>query len=666
MLMLVIAVAVISMLGTSILAVTLMNYKIKLANTEMKEAFYLSESGLDNAYANAYELIVDAVEEADKEAQDFIESFTPEKMLDLIELGDTAYLLPKTLDEDIVYSYDENEIQKDAKIKFETVYKNFILAEEDYHDKDNIADILRNASDVDLIVDVINEPLLFSGNSMIVEIESEYTSDKGIRKTTSVSLLVDVPKYNESYTVVTKKVDVNPFWLKALAARNLNIESSSIFKGDVYVEENLNVNSSGINPKFHNVLAVRGYTSTADERDENKGIRLNAFSTTNVSDVYAKNILLTVSGAKLRADTAGSKLYVRDDLEIKSSNHIVYINGSYWGFSDGSIYGTADSSSGININETTGLSFTITENLYLNGTSYIDVVNSSGKKYQTGESLSVKGNYRAYLQPLLNYSPSDGGSDLRNVGFADYGHLRLADNLGYGIPLIYSHKADYIYYYQSEYGGLDTAGININGNTMTLGSSISGGVLKKASYDPINPTDRANADFEGAKYKYLMHTERLGYDKDVNNNLISASLTFSNQINDNLTAMTSQEINDINNDDPLNYIYINNSTGDIKPLTEESYKGLIITNGNLVIDSSVKSFEGAIICGGTVTIKGGVKTFKYNKNLVSKIISDKDLHKSIFAGKMSVEKIDITTFEADEGGNTDFTNLLSFKNWKIK
>ena len=58
MVMLVIAVAVISLLGTSILAVTLMNYRIKLANTEMKTAFYLSESGLDRAYENAYKLIV--------------------------------------------------------------------------------------------------------------------------------------------------------------------------------------------------------------------------------------------------------------------------------------------------------------------------------------------------------------------------------------------------------------------------------------------------------------------------------------------------------------------------------------------------------------------------------------------------------------------------------
>lgn len=669
MIMLVIAIAVISLLGTSILAVTLLNYKIKLANTEMKAAFYLSESGLDKAYANAYDLIVRGVQKADEKADSFVDDFTPEKMYELIEegktTGDFTYLLPKASGEDIVYSYDENAIQEEAKRIFEQEYKDVILAEGVHGSEDDIADVLRNASDADLIVEVTNEPLSFSGNTMTVGIESEYTSDKGTKKTTAVNLIVDLPKYNESYTVETKIVDVNPFWLKALAAENLNIYNSSTFKGNVYVEENLNVNSAGINPRFNNNLAVRGYTGSGDYLNENKGIRLNASSTTNVSNVFAKNILLTASGAKFRADSLGSKIYVRDDMEINSNNQTVYINGSYYGFSDGSGSSTPDTSSGININETSGLNLTITGGLYLHGTSYVDVYNASGYKYQTGESLSVKGNYRAYLQPLLNYSLS-GGKDLRNIGFTDYGHLRLADYFTDGSPLIYAHKADYINYYQSEYGGLTIpAGINISGTTRTLGSAINGGVLTPASYDPFNAAHRK--DFDDAEKEYNKQTERLGYDKDVDGNNITGSLTFSNQINNNLTAMTSLEIDEINNLSPLNYIHLINDGSSIT-LNAEKYKGLIISNGNVTIGSDVESFEGAIISGGTVTIQGSQpKTFTFNKNLVSKIIAEKDLYKSVFDGSVSVEKLNITTFTADgEGGNIDYTNLLKFNNWKIK
>lgn len=307
MVMLVIAVAVISLLGTSILAVTLMNYRIKLANTEMKTAFYLSESGLDRAYENAYKLIVTAVTDANDAANEFVDSFDDDKMLDLIEARDFNYLEPKTFSEDTVYKYDESAIQEAAKDIFEKEYVDVILAKGSYIGDDDIADVLRNASDDDLIVEVTNEPLSFSGKEMTVGIESEYTSDKGTKRITAVNLIVEIPKYNESYAIETKIVDVNPFWLKALAARRLDIENSSTFRGDVFVEENLNVNSSGINPKFNNVLAVRGYTGASDVPDEDKGIRLNDSSTANVSNVFAKNILLTAPGARFRADSSGSK-----------------------------------------------------------------------------------------------------------------------------------------------------------------------------------------------------------------------------------------------------------------------------------------------------------------------------------------------------------------------
>jgi hypothetical protein len=656
MVMLVIAVAVISLLGTSILAVTLMNYRIKLANTEMKTAFYLSESGLDRAYENAYKLIVTAVTDANDAANEFVDSFDDDKMLDLIEARDFNYLEPKTFSEDTVYKYDESAIQEAAKDIFEKEYVDVILAKGSYIGDDDIADVLRNASDDDLIVEVTNEPLSFSGKEMTVGIESEYTSDKGTKRITAVNLIVEIPKYNESYAIETKIVDVNPFWLKALAARRLDIENSSTFRGDVFVEENLNVNSSGINPKFNNVLAVRGYTGASDVPDEDKGIRLNDSSTANVSNVFAKNILLTAPGARFRADSSGSKIYVRDDLEINGSNQTVYINGSYFGFSDGSEGTTPDTSSGININETSGLSLTITGGLYLHGTSYVDVYNASGKKYQTGESLSIKGNYRAYLQPLLNYSLS-GGKDLRDVGFTDYGHLRLADHFNDGNPLVYAHKADYINFYQSEYGGLTIpAGINISGTIRTLGSAIDSGVLTPASYNPFNAAHREV--FEEAEKEYKKQTEGLGYDTDINGNSIGV-LKFSEEIK--YTTL-------IDVDDPLNYIHL---IDDGSPITLDAreYKGLIITNGNITIGPNVERFEGTIICGGTVTIQGSqLKEFYYNKNVVSKIIADKNLHKSVFDGSTIVDRLNVTTFKTDEGegGNIDFTNLLSFRNWKIK
>lgn len=661
MLILVIAIAVISLLGTSILAVTMMNYKIKLANTEMKEAFYLSESGLDKAYEKAYDLIVKAVQKADEKADSFVDDFDADRMFELIEegqtTGDFTYLLPKIPGEGIVYSYDENAIQDEAKDLFEQEYKDLILGEGYYTSEDDIADVLKKASEGDTLKVIVTneESLEFTDNSMIVGIESEYISEKETKKTTAVNLIVDVPKYNESYTVETKTVDVNPFWLKVLAAGNLNINNSSTFNGDVFVEENLNVNSAGINPEFKNNLAVRGYTGTADEYDENKGIILNTNSTTYVNNVYAKNILLTGSGAKFRAESGNAQIYVRDDMEINNSNQIVYIDGSYYGFSDGGLSsGYHDRSSGININDITGLRFTITKNMYLHGTSYVNVSNSL--KYQTGESFSVKGNYRAYLQPLLEYAPSDGGADLRYVEFEDYEHLRLADHLSGGGTFTAMHKADYIYYYHNrDYGDLTIPEyVNIGGTILTLGSYINGGNLKASVY-----TIPDRDIFTGFRKEYEKETGGLGYTTDINNGNSIGVLKFSEEI---------KYINLIEDDDPLNFIYINSGGGSLT-LDKVKYKGLIITNGHVIIDPGVESFEGAIISSGTVTIQGGQpKTFRYNKNLVSTIIADNDLHTTVFKDSVSVGELNITTFttEDGEGGNIDFTNLLNFRNWQIK
>jgi len=665
MVMLVMAVAVISLLGTSILAVTMMNYKIKKANTDIKEAFYKSESGLDKAYEKAYMLIEEAVGKANGKAKEFIdyyEEHEAEIIEEIIAGGGEEhrrYFILSVVDTDITYSLDYNALQNEAKNVFESVYKDRILAEDAYAAESDIAEVIEGVSDSTLAVEIKNTPLSFSGNKLTVKIESQYTSDKGITRTTAVDMNISVANYNEAYTVEIKKIGVNPFWLKAVVAENLIIDGNSTFNGKVFVEKNVDVGASKV--AFNNDLAVKGDVSSDVE---NSGIRLNSGNTLNVRNVYSRNILMNGTGAKFRADSPGSEIYVRDDLEINKPNQTVYINGSYYGFSDGGLYAGSDNSSGVNINEASGLSFTITKDLYLQGTSYVNVVNSSGNKYQTGESLSVKGNYRAYLQPLLSSYYSKDGKDISKVSFADYGHLRLADRFDDSSVFTAMHKADYMYFYQNnEYGDLSIPdGINVNGVVLGLGSVINDKKIMRSSYEI---SDRES--FITFKNEYSRQTERLGYDMKAGGGSITGQLTFNNQINDNLITMSSEEIARVNNSDPLNYIYINNAGGS-ETLKSSNYKGLIITNGNLTISSNVESFEGAIICGGTVTIEVGAKTFTYNKDIVSKIIAENNLHTSVFSDSISVENMNITTFKTDEteGGKVDFSNLLKFANWKMK
>jgi hypothetical protein len=73
LILLVTTIAVTAMLGTSLLAVTMMNYKLKKDNTAIKQAVYLSEAGLNNTYGKAYDLVEYSIKDSIKKSQDYLE-----------------------------------------------------------------------------------------------------------------------------------------------------------------------------------------------------------------------------------------------------------------------------------------------------------------------------------------------------------------------------------------------------------------------------------------------------------------------------------------------------------------------------------------------------------------------------------------------------------------
>jgi cytoskeletal protein CcmA (bactofilin family) len=463
-------------------------------------------------------------------------------------------------------------------------------------------------------------------------------------------------------------IPVNPFWTKTITAENLYVNGDAAISGNVYVSGDLNLDGDNIEPDFTGKLSVKG------------DINLNGDnSTINVSDVYANNILLYGSGAKLVANCSslkdavgsGSGIFVKDDLEINESNQEVTINGSYYGFSDGSNYPTPDHSSGININtyDTGDIDVTVVGDVYLQGTSYVNVVNSDNRKYQTGESVSIKGNYRAYMQPLIDTTITPEYLREDNINFSEYDeYLRLADSfVSDGTTLTAMDKASYLYYYNEEYSGL---GLNLSpnlnlaasGSIYSIGSTISNGILNFPYYT-IDDTDIYNE----AEEVYNVETQKLGDD--------GASLTSDEEDGDGLEFDTqvnySSLVDNIDINDGSKIVYINNNSDDVYNLTSGTYEGLIVTNGNIKISGEV-NFTGSIICGGDVIIEDSTsKTFSYDKGVVSRIIAEYDLHKTVFKSDTSSESpINITTFvtgyvDGDETVNVDFSNLLKFNDWQI-
>lgn len=683
LILLVMSIAILSLLGTTILGVTMMNYKIKQANSDMKYSFYMSESGLDRAYAEAYTVIMGAVDDANTAAQNVINSYDINKLAEL-SLNPEAYTnIIEDTDGDGIYEYKQEYIKTLAKAEFELVYVDTIKSEimkslMGTTPEGDLADGVLVNDDFEKLKLDINEvdfDNFDKDTPMILSISSEYTKKKvNITKTTEVDLIIKVPDYNDSFTVETVTLELNPFWTKVMTAENLNIDKQgdTVFNGEVFVHKNLNLNGSG-RVTFNNDLAVK---SNIEIQNNKELITKN---------VYTSNILLNGEYAKFSATTQPDSsvdyegVVVLDDLEMNARGQKVTINGSYYGFGYGGV-GVRDNvlNSSIIINNRNIEGLTINKgnlergNLYLLGTSYIKGISP----YATGESLSVLGNYVAYTNPL-DYKETvggvevDGKYDNDNVEFNYESYMPYFPQLvewfigsgGTRTEMQAYEKAEYIKKYQ-ELGGssLQLLGgkIQINdSNIVTLGSVIDGEFIK-TSNAPLEVWQDLNEDI-GNTFETKINKLGFEYSEDGSN------MYSTDEIFDNIPLNFN---NEIKNGTELLYINkVARHPGDGKKyvITDDVSSGLIITNEDIDISGTV-DFTGVIICAGDINIldDGGSKTFKYNKGIVSKIISEHNLHETVFVDTTNVGMVTITSFSSGGDVNVDFNPLLEFNNWEMK
>jgi len=165
LILLVIIIALTMALGASLLIVTMMNYKIKKSNTEIRQSLYMSESGLNNAYVDAYKLVSDGINDSIKKVQDYL----------------------------LVYPLNEDE----AKNIFVNNYKLYIIGK------------LKNkiANNLNPYVQVTNTAdLLFIIDELNVCIQSKFFSESNIVKTTTINLIIEVPAYDD---IIDNSIDIS-------------------------------------------------------------------------------------------------------------------------------------------------------------------------------------------------------------------------------------------------------------------------------------------------------------------------------------------------------------------------------------------------------------------------------------------------------------------------
>ncbi|MCB2298707.1 hypothetical protein [Clostridium tagluense] len=305
-------------------------------------------------------------------------------------------------------------------------------------------------------------PGIFSGDKLAeISIQSSYTHNS-IRKIIKATYEINLAKFNVQYNLLPTqivKIPKNPMWSKALMVNgDMRINEGNVTIGNetkaedpnntgIYVAGKETGKQAGINiNNSFSTLKVIGNLVTNKNlmlsyNGENTSIKNNIGVTGNI---YARNVIIdkntvTQGNVTSELEAKGGKIctkkiddnirdgsvYLMDDMEINAKKSKVTIAGSYYGVSDGSEgqRNTPDNSSSIIINTedigntvdeknntiTNTSTLAINKKVYIAGTSYIDL---GVNKYQTGESISIKGNYRAYTE-ALPYSSSNSSTDLK-------------------------------------------------------------------------------------------------------------------------------------------------------------------------------------------------------------------------------------------------------------
>lgn len=156
MVLLVIVIALIIVLGASVLNIAVKQYAIKKFNIDSKQAFYISETGLNESYVKSCLLIDESIRKALQRAED--------------------YLLLNPLD------------KIEAENIFITKYKIYLRT-----NIENRIEVVSNPS-----VEIWNDDTLaFIDDEVTVILKSSYLHENDVDKVTGVELVISVPDFND-------------------------------------------------------------------------------------------------------------------------------------------------------------------------------------------------------------------------------------------------------------------------------------------------------------------------------------------------------------------------------------------------------------------------------------------------------------------------------------
>ena len=437
LMLVVITIAVLTMLGTALLAMSLMNVNMKANDYRIKKTVYYAESGIDQVYARVGKLVEQAIQTAITNTDNDLKNIL-QVCDDIVSDEDpVAYDAPYhyiglyltaelQLDTDQLQTYAENQYKTHFRTALDSLDVHTVLTADAYEYLDS--NDPSNNSEID--IEISNSNIVtFATNSnphefVIKDIKSTFALADHTEKVIKTDIVISDEVSSYPMNTIEERIVVtdNPLWQQALVA----VEDIDVNGGDVTITGNIygygtvpanladTTAFGGVSVRNDGDLEVTGdiYTRSFVQLAAGTAGDYNSGNlTVNNGLVYANSVVVQ-NYASGDMNISGN-VYTSDDLELNGTGtSSIIINGSYYGYTDGSSTDastTHDKSSAIVINaDMTQATLSVngvqpagvdinrlesTPGVLIGGTAY---VNSQPTRYQTAESVSIKGNYVAY------------------------------------------------------------------------------------------------------------------------------------------------------------------------------------------------------------------------------------------------------------------------------
>lgn len=646
--------------GTSVLTMVGSDYKNRINESKKLQNLYEADSGLDIVY----NLIMKNSDAAIIEANSIVEKM-------------------------------DNSQESYKKDKFKTEFMNFlgttnITAKKVSSDALNVTTsdaILAQSIDIfkyrqknssgnwewsspfkpEATVELLSYDYNTTDKSITIGVRSTFVSigESKNQKTITTSFTVKAPEYTDSniniYPVYDKKIITADGDLSidgdTTAGGNTNII------GDVWVNGTGNTNAISAEAfnKYNGGISLKNTGMTLlGNMYTNRTLSLgNNAQSTITGNVYGLNTYLGPQTGTLANNnlTITEDLITNNDLTLNSTNGRASMK-NFYGINETTSTTISDpakaakESSSIIINETSGNNLlAVTNNAYIMGVAYLD----TDTKYQTGESIAVKGNYLAYTDVLPSYA--------NRVTLRYYNPLQLIDKI-YGLDAnskvvvdnedtTLAEKKQYFNDYYSTTDNVKNMGnVRIGGQVCATGAYVNANT-PTGNQTPLTAEQISN-DVSAKRGEFASNVLSMG---DITGGAITnisdlyaygnVQKTVSNQIN--FAAIPSIDTTNTS-------AKIIKSAGDVTVSGNTiSYNGnnenfdsatnlLIFTQGNVIIEGTT-NMHALIIANGDVNISGRL-------DFTGNIITD---------GKVAITGSDVKNLTYD----ADFTRGVIASNYKI-